>query len=152
MKLNVQKRLAAQILKCSPKRVKFDLERLEEIKESITKQDLRGLISDGAINKVHSQGSSKVRARKIKSQKKAGNRRGQGSRKGKFHARSPRKETWMNAIRKQRALLKSMKENGIVSHDSFKELYKKAKGGFFRSVRHIKLYIEEHEMIIRGKK
>ena len=43
MKLNTQKRIAATILECSPSRVILDEERLEEIKEAITKTDIRGL-------------------------------------------------------------------------------------------------------------
>ena len=60
MKLNVQKRVAAGVLKCSPKRVVFDSDRLDEIKEAITKSDLRGLISDRAIVKKSIKGTSKV--------------------------------------------------------------------------------------------
>ena len=29
----------------------------------------------------------------------------------------------------------------------YRSLYLKAKGGFFRSIRHLKLYMEEHKMI-----
>ena len=35
MELKLQKRLASQLLKCSPKRIHFDAERLEDIKEAI---------------------------------------------------------------------------------------------------------------------
>ena len=49
MKLDNQKRLAAQILKCSKKRVKFDPDRSSDIKESITKADIRNLIKEEAI-------------------------------------------------------------------------------------------------------
>ena len=44
--LNVQKRLAAQILKCGRNRVRFDPDRLEDIKEAITKTDIRSLIGE----------------------------------------------------------------------------------------------------------
>ena len=64
MKLDNQKRLAAQMLKCSGKRVKFDTDRLDDIKEAITKVDIRGLIKDKAIIKIHSHGVSRGRARK----------------------------------------------------------------------------------------
>jgi large subunit ribosomal protein L19e len=49
MKLKVQKRLAADILKCSIKKIKIDQSRLEDIKESITKKDIRTLIKEGAV-------------------------------------------------------------------------------------------------------
>jgi len=44
MKLNLQKRLAAQILKCSEKRIQLDTTRLSDIKEAITKADIKSLI------------------------------------------------------------------------------------------------------------
>ena len=51
MRLTLQKRLAAQMLKCSQKKIKVDETRLEDIKEAITKRDIRGLISENAITK-----------------------------------------------------------------------------------------------------
>ena len=56
MNLNVQKRIAASILKCSKKSIVLDQDRLKDIKEAITKEDLRGLIAEGAIQKVQSKG------------------------------------------------------------------------------------------------
>ena len=49
MKLNIQKTLAAKVSRVSPKRVKLGTENLEDIKESITKNDIKGLIKDGII-------------------------------------------------------------------------------------------------------
>ena len=46
MMLKPQKRIAAQVLKCSPKKIVFDTEKLSEIKEAITKQDIKTLITD----------------------------------------------------------------------------------------------------------
>ena len=40
MNLNLQKRLAANVIGCSEKRVVFDPSRLEDIKEAITKTDI----------------------------------------------------------------------------------------------------------------
>ena len=91
MKLKIQKRLAAGIKKSSPKRVRFDKDRLEDIKESITKADIKGLISDNAIIIEQKTGSSKSRNRKKKTQKKKGRQKGHGSRKGKQNARLPDK-------------------------------------------------------------
>ena len=71
---------------------------------------------------------------------------GAGSIKGKKTARSPRKETWMKKIRTQRKLLKTMKDNEIITKEIYRKLYRKATGGFFRSKRHIKLYVEERNL------
>jgi len=151
MKLKTQKRLASQILKCSPKRVKFDEDRLEDIKEAITKADIRSLIIDKAISKKNKKGISRVRAKKRATQKRKGKQRGQGSRKGKKTARAPKKNEWMNRIRLQRLFLKELKEKGLINKNTFRLLYNKAKGGFFRSKRHIKIYLEEHDLINEKK-
>lgn len=152
MNTKVQKRLVAGVMKCSPKRVKFDSEQISEIKESITKRDLRSLISEGTIKIKQKKGVSRVRANKIAKQKSAGKRRGAGSRKGKAGARTPQKDQWMIRIRKQRELLKQLKDKKILSTQVYRDLYQKAKGGYFRSIRHIKLYINEKGLANDNKK
>ena len=49
MRLKIQKRLAAQILKSSENDIWLDSNRLDEIKEAITKADIKSLIKDKAI-------------------------------------------------------------------------------------------------------
>jgi len=49
MKLDLKKNLAAKTLKVGRDRVQFDNTRLEEIKEAITRQDIRDLATSGAI-------------------------------------------------------------------------------------------------------
>ena len=146
MKLKLQKRLAATILKCGQKKVKLDTERLEDIKEAITKADIRSLISEGVVKKKPVQNASRVRARKIKIQKSKGRRKGPGKRKGKKTARLPKKTAWIGKMRTQRGFLKELKEKKIVTGLIYRQLYRKSKGGFFRSKRHIKLYVEEHNL------
>lgn len=146
MKLDVQKRLAASVLDCSSKRIWFDSERLADIKEAITKIDIKGLIKDKAIAKKPVKSISRARARTRQKQKRAGRRKGHGSRKGKKNARESAKSVWINHIRAQRELLKKMKENSLVTTRVYRNLYDKSKGGFFRSKKHLKLYIEERHL------
>lgn len=148
MILKLQKRLAATVLNCSPKRVVFDPARLEDIKEAITKTDIRLLVGEGAIAERPEKGVSRVRANKRKRQKSKGLRRGEGSRKGKATARRPKKQAWMDGIRAQRKFLKYLKGNNLLKPGAFKELYVKSKGGFFRSIKHIKLHIHEHDLML----
>ena len=145
--LGVQRRLASQILKCGRNRIKFDANRLEEIKESITKSDIRSLIRAGAISKRRLLNTSRFWARLTKKQKTAGRRKGSGSRKGKKTARSNPKRNWMNRIRLQRKFIKSLRDKGTIAGPVYHELYMKSKGGFFRSLRHLKLYTIEKGMI-----
>jgi large subunit ribosomal protein L19e len=144
MKLDTQKRLAATVMKCSEKRVLFDTERLEDISEAITKADIRNLVSEGAITEKPVKGISRVRANKRLLQRRKGRQKGPGSRKGTRNARLPSKEAWMDRIRSQRKHLRLLREGGDIEDSFFRDLYRKAKGGFFRSKRHINLYIDEH--------
>lgn len=70
MNLKIQKRLAAQVLGCSQSKIIFDNERLGDIKESITKIDIKNLVKEKAIAKKLENGPSRVRARKIATQKR----------------------------------------------------------------------------------
>ena|SRR3989344_5386619 len=149
MRLTLQKRIAADILKCSPKRVWIDPVKTPEVKEAVTKQDIRTLINNGIIVKKQKTGQSKFRARKTAEQKKKGRRQGFGSRKGAKKARSPAKQNWMNTIRLQRTFLRLLRNKNILSVDNYRMLLLKSKGGFFRSKRHIKIYINEHDLVAK---
>jgi large subunit ribosomal protein L19e len=152
MKLVTQKRLASKIMDCSARRIKFDPDRLSDIKEAITRFDISSLIKQGAITRIPVKGVSRVRAKKRQIQKRKGNRRGTGKRKGKATARQPKKRTWINAIRLQRKFLKTMRDKAIITSKIHSSLYKKAKGGFFRSKQHLKIYMEERDLLKKGKK
>ncbi len=147
MELKTQKRLAADVLKCSPKKVHFEESKLAEIKEAITKVDLRTLINQGLITKKADISNSRSRARKTHLQKVKGMQKGHGSRKGTAKSRTPTKDVWMNKVRGQRKLIRELKEKELVSPSTFRDLYLKVKGGFFRNKRHIKLFIGEKNLL-----
>ncbi len=147
MKLVVQKRLAAAVLKCSQKRIWINPKNLTEVKEAITKVDIKSLIKKGIIRKKQSTGISGFRTKKIKLQKSKGKQKGHGSRKGKKTARLGKKKAWIRKIRIQRRFLKELKSKNLLDTSAYRELYLKSKGGFFRSKRHIKLYLEENNLV-----
>ena len=149
MELKVQRRLAGQALKCGLKRVWFDETKLSTIKDAITKADLRSLINSGIIQERPAKTNSRGRARKAASQRAKGRQRGHGRRKGKKTARLNSKDTWMARVRLQREFLKLLRTNGHIDQKTHRNLYMKSKGGFFRSKRHIKLYIEEQGLTIK---
>ena len=150
--LTLQKRLASRVLKAGLKRVNFDPARLNDIKAAITKEDIRQLVGEGAISAVPVKGISRGRARKFAVQRAKGLRKGPGSRKAKPTARVPSKDTWMARVRAQRALLAELKKGGVLTTEGHKDLYRKSKGGFFRSVRHLKLYMNERGLATRPAK
>ena len=147
MRLTVQKRIAASILKCSPSRVWVDPERLQDVKEAITKQDIRSLVNNGLIVKKQKEGQSHSRIRKNADQRRKGRQKGQGSRKGKATAREEPKITWVHNVRIQRTFARVLKNKNLVSKEDYKMLMGRIKGGFFRSKRHIKIFITERGMV-----
>ena len=147
MKLLTQKRISANLLKCGVERVYFNPKYLESIKEAITKSDIRLLISDNVIVRIPKKGVSRVRARKIATQKRKGLRKGKGSKKGTLNATITAKRRWINKVRIQRQFLKELKDKDLLVPGVYRNLYMKSKGGFFRSKRHIQLYIGEHNLI-----
>ncbi len=149
MKLNVQKRIAADVLKCSRKRVVFDESQIGDIKEAITKSDIRGLIHDDIIKKIPAKGISSFRSRALKIQKSKGRRSGQGSRKGRSGARTNPKESWMARLRLQRHFLSYLRDKNIIPTKTYRELYLKSKGGYFRSKRHLIYYLTEQNIVAK---
>jgi|TARA_B100001964_G_C14251510_1_gene610164 large subunit ribosomal protein L19e len=147
MQLRIQKRLAAQILKSSEKNIWLDSNRLDEIKEAITKADVKSLIKDKAIRSKEKKGISGYRTRKRKEQKSKGRRKGVGSIKGSKGARLSKKRGWINHIRVQRVFLQNLRDKDVIDRSSYRSLYMKSKGGFFRSKRHIKIYMQEHGIV-----
>tara|TARA_Y100000310_G_C20681443_1_gene816179 strand:- start:215 stop:667 length:453 start_codon:yes stop_codon:yes gene_type:complete len=147
-----KKILAAKILKTSPKKVRFAADALEDVKKAITRSDLRGLIAIGKVSKNRANEHSRSGARKIASQKKKGRRKGKGRKKGSKNALLTRKERWMARVRTQRLFLKELKTKELLSVKNYRNLYNKSKGGYFRNKRHIKLYIEENNLVEKVKK
>jgi large subunit ribosomal protein L19e len=145
--LRLQKKLAAQISKAGKSRIRFDTNRLSEIKDAITRIDIKRLISSGAISVLSSSSPSRHRARARSEKRKKGRQRGMGKRKGRATARTPKKRTWINKIRLQRAYLKGLKDNSKIDVRTYRNLYKKAGGGFFRSRNHMIFYIKQNNLL-----
>lgn len=151
MNLKLQKVLAAKIAGVGLDRVFIDPEKSADVKEAITKADIRSLISQGVIKILSVKRPSRHRARKLHAQRKKGRRRGQGNRRGKAGARSPTKRTWINRIRSQRRLIKSLRDYEQISPKTFRDVYRKVKGGFFRSQSHVMFYLKTNNLIKEGK-
>jgi len=145
----LQKRLAAKVMKCSPQRIILPPENLVEIKEAITKFDIRRLINKGIITRAPIQGIAKFRTRHAMAQKRKNRRTGQGSRKGSANARADDKLQWMRLVRAQRDLLKRIRDHKLITQETFNTMYSKSKGGFFRSIRHLKLFLQEQDLFVK---
>ncbi len=143
MDLSFQRRLAASVLKCGENKVWFDPTAVEDIATAATKEDIRELVEEGIIKRKPVRGICRARIRKNRIQKKKGRRRGHGSRKGAKGARMPRKRRWIIRIRALRKTLREMRDSGEIDRATYRILYRKAKGGEFRSVAHLKAYMEQ---------
>lgn len=132
-----KKRLAAQILKVGVNRVRVDPERIQDVEDATTKDDIRRLINEGAIWAEPIRGTSTVR------KKMRRKRRGPGSRKGAKGARMGKKERWVRQVRALRRYLKMLKEKGMITNEVFKKLYMKVKGGELRTIRRLKEVLAE---------
>lgn len=149
MDLKTQKKIAGNVLKCSPKRVVFDESSLSDIKEAITRADIRNLVGSKIVVKAQKKGSSRSRIRKNLTQKRKGRKSGAGSKKGKQTARLPSKRSWVLKVRLQRSFIKELKQKKLISPETYRNLYSKVKGGFFRNKRHIKLYLEDAKLFVK---
>ncbi|MGM5483875.1 MAG: 50S ribosomal protein L19e [Nanobdellota archaeon] len=148
MNLKTQKRIASEVLGCSPKKVFFDTSAEEDIKSAVTRGDIRNLIGSDIIKKSGKNQSSRVRVRKLKSQKAKGRRKNSGSRKGTLGARLPSKGAWMKKVRLLREFIKQLRDKELITKETYHDLYSKVSGGYFRNKRHIKLYLEESDKFI----
>ncbi|MGI5991561.1 MAG: 50S ribosomal protein L19e [Methanosarcina sp.] len=142
-----QKRLASKILDCGLDRVWLNPEASEEIASAITRDDIRELIEKGTIKAKPVKGVSRGRARALAAKRKYGHCKGHGSRKGKKGARTPKKEQWIKKIRALRRRLKELRAEGALDKSAYCRLYRKAKGGEYRSVAHLNSHLGSEKLL-----
>ena len=142
-----QRRIAASILGCGLHRVRFDPDRLGDIQNAISRDDLRVLIGEGAISARQISGNSRGRARAKMAKRSYGHCKGPGRRRGAAGARNPSKRMWIQKIRAIRKALVELRGTGEIDPHMYRMLYRKAAGGQFRNVAHLKAQLE----IISGR-
>ena len=131
MKLENKKNLVVRTLGVGKERIIFNSERLNEIKEAITKQDIRDLVSSKAII------IREVKGRKTKVKRK---RRRMGSIKKKV---VDTKRVYMNVTRKLRRYLKTLKSKDQISLDNFYTLRKEIRARSIKNIDQIKERLQE---------
>jgi len=148
MQITNQRRMAASIFSkregrtVGVHRVWIHPDYIDQVSSAVQKDDIRELIDEGVIKAREIQGTSRSRARKAAIQRSKGRRVGHGSRKGSKKARTPKKERWMKTIRAQRRVLKEFRESGTIEASQYRYYYRKAKGGSYRSIAHMRTNIE----------
>ncbi|MCK4553112.1 hypothetical protein KAT80_02825 [Candidatus Pacearchaeota archaeon] len=129
MNLKNKKSLAVKVLKLGRERIVFLQSRLEEIKDAITKQDIRDLKKEGAIVVKEIKGRKKV-----KKKKKV---RGVGKIKKKVNKR---KQEYVKMTRKLRKHVAVKKKSGELSKEEIKDIRNKIRNRKFSSLRNLKEY------------
>jgi large subunit ribosomal protein L19e len=131
MNLRKRKELAARVLGVGKNRVIFDPEHLAEIKEAITKQDIRDMYADGIIYIIEKKG------RKFK--KKRSTRRGFGKIKKMIN---PGKAAYIIKVRKQRKYIKELLLQNKLDKEQYYDLRKKIRASTFKNKAHLKDHIK----------
>lgn len=129
MNLRNKKELAARTLRVGKDRVVFLESRIPEIKEALTKQDIKDLKNNGAIIVKEKNGRKKVEKKK---------RRGPGSFKKKVDTR---KQKYVKLTRKLRAYVADLKEKGKLTPEETNEIRKKIRNKDFKSKAQLKTYV-----------
>jgi large subunit ribosomal protein L19e len=138
-----QRRLAAAIMSIGVNRVWIDPERAEDIESAITRAEIRKLVHEGAMKASPEHGQSRYRTRLLHEKKKAGRRKGPGTRKGSKFSVVSRKTRWISKIRSLRGRLQALRSRRTITVNTYRTLYRKAKGGEFRSIAELERYINE---------
>ncbi|MFA5019472.1 MAG: 50S ribosomal protein L19e [Candidatus Pacearchaeota archaeon] len=131
MKLDKKKRLAARALGVGIGRIAFNKERLDEIKEAITRQDIKELEKSRAI-KINLIKGRKTNIKK-NTRRKAGNVR--------IKVKN-RKQDYVKITRKLRTYVKELKKQGALGNEKYKELRKQIKNKKFKSKKQLKENLE----------
>lgn len=147
MVVNIKKKreLVARILGVGANRIRFEPDRLEDVGDSITRENIRSLVDGGAIWTVQRRGTSRGRSVDKKSVWKI-HGKGQGSKKGKRTARVGKKEVYVVKVRSMRYHLRVLKERKDITNEIYWNLYKKVNGGQVRSLAHLRDLVKEAKM------
>ena len=129
MNLSKKKELARRALGVGKSRIVFMESRKEDIKEAITKQDIRDLQADGAIVIKGIRGRRKVEKKRNRS---VGNVRKNVN---------TRKRDYVVMTRKLRRYVAEMKKLGKLSAEDEKEIRKRIRNRVFRSKAHLKEHL-----------
>lgn len=134
MKLEGKKSLAARTLGVGKNRILFNHARLSEIKEAITKQDIKDLVAGGAISVKQVKGRKSVE--KTKTRRRAGSI--------KNRARDKKRE-YIIITRKLRKHLSVLKNQEKITLEEFKLFRREIRARTFRSLAHLKERISQHK-------
>lgn len=133
MNLERIKEIAAEILKVGKSKIWIDPSKIKDIEKASTRADIKRFINKGYIKTKQDFLRWKDKQKEKKEKKHV--------RKGGKYSIVPRKRRWINKIRAIRKLLKILKEKKVIDNKTYRKLYRMAKGGYFKSRRHVLMYL-----------
>ena len=131
MQLNKKKELAGRVFGIGKERIVFNKEGLSDIKEAITREDIRDLYKRKVIVIRAIKGRKKIARRK---------RRKTGKIRKKVNTR---KKDYATLTRKLRAFIAELKNKEIIRAEEYRNLRKEIRSKNFRSKAHIKERINQ---------
>jgi large subunit ribosomal protein L19e len=137
MSIKLTKKVASSLLGRGLGSIRIRQGSEEDAKKSITRDDVRKMIKEGAVYAIKEK--REVFPRKAPERRK----RGIGKRKGARKARQGR--LWERKVRSQRTLLKKLKEMEKIDNPMFKRYYLLIKGNAFPDKRSLLLHLSEDE-------
>src|SRR3989344_3118590 len=130
MDLSKKRALATRVLGVGAGRIMFNAQRLDEIKEAITKQDIRDVVADKAIY------IKEIKGRRVNTGRKR-------RRAGSIRMRpNQRKREYVRITRKMRAYAGELRKQGKITREELLTLRKEIRGKQFGTKSHIKERIE----------
>ena len=130
MDLSKKRALVARTLGIGKGRVMFNTGRINEIKEAITKQDIRDLVANKSIF------IREIKGRKVNTARKR--RRG-----GSIRMRpNTRKRDYIILTRKLRAYISEIRKHGSINNEEFVKIRKGIRSKIFKNKAHLKEHIQ----------
>jgi large subunit ribosomal protein L19e len=131
MSIKLSRRIAAELMERGISKVRIKPDRVEDAKKAITREDVRNLITTGAVYALKIKHNQSLYSKALRIKRNQGRGRGPGRRKGSANARMA--VDYKKKIRGQRRVLAALKMEKAIDNLAYKKYYRLVKGGNFQT-------------------